>query len=66
MYTINGAYASFEEGIKGNLEPGKQADLVVVFGPILGVDPEEIRDMRAEMTLVGGERVHDKGVVSFR
>jgi predicted amidohydrolase YtcJ len=66
MYTINGAYASFEEGIKGSLEPGKLADLVVVSGPILGVDPERVRDMRAEMTLVGGEIAHDKGAVSFR
>lgn len=61
MYTINGAYASFEEKVKGSLEPGKLADLVVFSGPILGASAQDVRDTKAEMTVVGGEIVHDAG-----
>ena len=57
-YTIKGAYLSFEEDIKGSLEPGKLADMVVLSDDILTIDPEEIMDIEIEQTYVGGELVY--------
>ncbi|MEX0962721.1 MAG: amidohydrolase [Pseudohongiellaceae bacterium] len=56
-YTINGAYLGFEEDIKGSLEPGKLADMIVLSEDILTIDPEEIMDIEIEKTYVGGELV---------
>ncbi|MCU0458094.1 MAG: amidohydrolase [Bacteroidales bacterium] len=58
-YTINAAYASFEEEIKGTLEPGKLADFVVLDRDITVIDPVEIRDMKVQQTWVGGKKVFD-------
>ncbi|MCX7912581.1 MAG: amidohydrolase, partial [Dehalococcoidales bacterium] len=57
MYTKAAAYASFEEGIKGSLAPGKLADIVVLNGDPTRVSPGEIRDIRVEMTVIGGRIV---------
>jgi hypothetical protein len=54
-YTINGAYAAFEEGIKGSLTPGKLADVTVLSKDILTVPDEEIRSARVRYTIVGGQ-----------
>jgi len=56
-YTRTAAYASFEEGIKGTLEPGKLADLVVIDRDLTAVLPEEVRDARIVLTVVGGKVV---------
>jgi predicted amidohydrolase YtcJ len=56
-YTINAAYAAFEEDIKGTLTPGKLADITVLSQNILTVSEEEIPSTRVEMTIVGGEVV---------
>ena len=61
LYTINGAYASFEEKIKGSIEPGKLADMVVLDRDILTIPEEEIKDMKVETTMVGGEIVYQRG-----
>ena len=53
--TINGAYASYEESIKGSLENGKLADLVVLDKDPRKVDPMEIVDIPIERTMVGGK-----------
>jgi predicted amidohydrolase YtcJ len=53
MYTINGAYASFEEGIKGSITPGKLADIVLLSDDPTKVPPEQIKDIKVEMTMIG-------------
>lgn len=60
MFTANGAYASFEEGIKGSLEVDKLADLVVLDGRILSVDEGKIKDLEVETTIIDGEIVYHR------
>jgi len=57
-YTINGAYATFEENIKGSLEPGKLADFVVLDRDITTIDPVQIREAKVVRTVVGGKVVY--------
>lgn len=59
-YTWNGAYASFEENVKGSIEEGKLADLVILNGSILSADPENIKDLSVQMTIIDGEVVFKK------
>jgi predicted amidohydrolase YtcJ len=60
MYTLNGAFASLEEGIKGSLSPGKLADIVMLSANPLVTSPEHIKDIKVERTIVGGEVVWEK------
>lgn len=60
LYTINGAYASFEENVKGSIEPGKLADMAVLDRDILSIPDEEIKDMQVDMTIVGGDIVYQR------
>jgi predicted amidohydrolase YtcJ len=53
-YTINGAYATGEEKIKGSLEVGKLADLVILGEDITKVPPAEIKEIPIVATMVGG------------
>ncbi|MDE2654298.1 MAG: amidohydrolase [Gemmatimonadota bacterium] len=53
-YTINNAYAAFEEEFKGSLEVGKLGDVVVIDRNILTVPDGELADARVDMTIVGG------------
>jgi predicted amidohydrolase YtcJ len=55
VYTLGGAYASFEEDIKGSIEIGKLADVVVLSDDPRKVDPQSIKDIRVMMTIVGGK-----------
>jgi predicted amidohydrolase YtcJ len=55
LYTVNAAAASFEEDVKGSISPGKLADIVVLSEDPTRVPPEEIKDIRVVMTMVGGE-----------
>ena len=54
-YTINNAFAAFEDDIKGSLTPGKYADFVVLSQNLLTVDEQRIPDTNVDMTFVGGE-----------
>jgi predicted amidohydrolase YtcJ len=58
-YTINNAYSSFEENIKGSIEPGKLADLVVLEHDPLTCPVQQLRDMKVIMTVVGGRTVYE-------
>lgn len=60
MYTYNGAYASLEENIKGSIEPGKLADLVVLSENILETPVEKIKSVKADMTVIDGEIVYER------
>ena len=54
-YTINNAYAAFEEHLKGSITPGKLADITVLSQNILTIPEDEIPMARVDYTIVGGE-----------
>lgn len=58
-YTINNAYAAFEEDIKGSLTPGKLADITVLTQDILTIDDDLIPETEVAMTIVGGKILYD-------
>ncbi|KQU21454.1 amidohydrolase [Bacillus sp. Leaf13] len=60
LYTWNGAYASFEEDIKGSIEVGKLADFVVLTDSILKVNPLHIKDLQVESTIIDGEILYHR------
>lgn len=57
-WTIEGAYAAFEEKKKGSLEAGKMADLIMVSGDPMTVPASEIWKLRVTMTIAGGRIVY--------
>ena len=59
MFTINAAYAAFEENDKGSIEVGKLADFTVLSADIMKIPAPEILKTRCEMTVVGGEVVYE-------
>ena len=60
MFTLHGAYASFEEGIKGTITPGKLADLVVLSGDPRALPPEDLPSLSIEMTVIDGRVVFER------
>ena len=58
--TINNAYLTFEESIKGSIEPGKLADLVVLPEDPLTCPEKDIQRMNVVMTIVGGKVVYHR------
>jgi hypothetical protein len=59
-YTINNAYAAFEEGSKGSLKVGKLADVTVLSRDILTVPEDEIRSAKVDYTIVGGKVMYER------
>lgn len=58
-YTMGGSFASFEEDIKGSLEPGKLADMVVLSGDIFTINPHNIKDILVEKTILDGNIIFE-------
>lgn len=54
MYTTAAAHASFEEGVKGTIAVGKSADLALLSADPTRIAPEEIKDIKVEMTIIEG------------
>ncbi|MEM1566644.1 MAG: amidohydrolase [Candidatus Bathyarchaeia archaeon] len=59
-YTVNAAYASFEEDKKGTIEVGKFADFTVLSEDPFKVPPDRIREIKVEMTVVDGKIVYER------
>ena len=59
-YTMGSAYAEYQEKVKGSLEPGKLADLVVLSDDIFHENPALIEKTRVEMTIFGGKVIYDR------
>jgi len=66
-YSLNAAYASFDESKRGTIEVGKFADLTILSDDLLNISPDEIREVRVEMTVVDGRIVyaHDPNSATF-
>ena len=59
-FTMAGAFASFEEDIKGSIEEGKMADMVVLSENIFDISEEKIKDVKVDMTIFNGKVVYER------
>lgn len=59
-FTIQSAYASFEENIKGSIEESKLADFIIMSDDITTVNPDELRNVYVEETYLGGKCIFKK------
>lgn len=59
-FTLGGAYASFEENIKGTISAGKLADCVILSGDPIQVPPDTIKDVHVETTILEGKVVYSR------
>jgi predicted amidohydrolase YtcJ len=58
VWTLGGAYATFEENSKGSITPGKLADFVILQRDPREVPPGTIKDIVLEATYLGGQRIY--------
>lgn len=58
-FTLGSAYASFDEKIKGSIEPGKLADMVVLSDDIFSIDPATINKVKVVITVFDGRVVYE-------
>ena len=59
-YTVGGAYASYDERVRGTIRNGKYADLVVLDQDIFQIPSEEIKDVKVDMTVLNGKTVYTR------
>ncbi|MBN1682361.1 amidohydrolase [Candidatus Bathyarchaeota archaeon] len=59
-YTLNSAFSSFEEDLKGSVEPGKLADITIVEKDMTTIPSDEIKDVKVYMTIIGGNILYHK------
>ncbi len=59
-YTAGNAYATFDEGKRGTLAPGRYADIVVVDGNLFAMPPDSLDQARVRVTIVGGKVVYTR------
>jgi predicted amidohydrolase YtcJ len=55
MYTLDAAFSSFEENVKGSIAEGKLADLTILSGNPMAVEPEKIKDTKVEFVIIDGK-----------
>lgn len=60
IYTVNAAYATSEEDLKGSLEEGKFADLAVLSSDPMSIAPDKLADIKVELTVRGGKLVYQR------
>jgi len=65
-YTRNAAYLTFDEQLKGTLEVGKLADMIVLAEDLLTINPSRILGVRVDMTIVGGKVVYERPASTTR
>jgi hypothetical protein len=63
MYTVYGSYASFEETVKGTIEEGKDADLVILPEGFMSYSAEQIKEAEVIMTVIDGEIVYEDNTI---
>ena len=61
MYSLNGAWFTFDEDKRGSLEPGKYADLAVLSDDYMTVPVQKVGELHSLLTLVGGRAVYGEG-----
>ena len=59
LYTVAGAYATFEEDVKGRIRPGMLADFAILEQDPRAVEPEALSEIRVSQTIIGGETVYE-------
>ncbi len=59
-YTVGSAYAAFDEQIKGSIEIGKLADMVVLSDDIFSIAADEIQAVKVDLTIFGGKVVYER------
>ena len=62
-YTLGSAYAEFQERDKGSITPGKLADMVLLSDDLLTINPEAIKNVKVEFTMVDGKIVYGNAPV---
>jgi predicted amidohydrolase YtcJ len=65
VLTLNNAYLTYDEDIKGSIEPGKLADFVILSDDLLTIPEEEIKEIVALATYVGGRKVYSNPDADF-
>lgn len=59
-YTLNNAYAAFEEDLKGSITPGKLADITVLDRDLMTVSDQELAMTTVDMTILGGRVAYER------
>ena len=59
-YTMGSAFAEHQETVKGSIEPGKLADLIVLSDDIFTIQPEAIEKTRVDMTIFDGKVIYQR------
>ncbi len=59
-YTLDAAYASFEEKLKGSIKKDKLADFVIMYTELTTIQPSTIWDAKVMLTMVGGKVVYER------
>ena len=59
-YTVGSAFAEHQETVKGSIEPGKLADLVVLSRDIFSIAPEEIENVKVDLTIFEGRVIYER------